>query len=428
MRTIEQIEESGRWVCAKNSEFKPSAVTRWREIGLISPRYYKKIKVVLTRNNGWPQTLRIFFYVREALDRAAKAIPSHSDWMKGYWRGREKVNGALRQKAAAEFLGVTTTTLKRMPGLNTEVHELPGRTAKARHWPIADLRKTNRTRREAQIGKDHLSLEQVHHQTGLSRKILRLSGPREGLGLVAVKILCNVVVHGRNGKKWFVVRPQLAFTKPSVRGYMRDHPNLAGLDAPQAAARLHLNRRTVLSLIKAGFLTATQDRVHHGWRIEEKSVGKFERTLRSVNWDLRKAKEISEEPLPSTMPSAASNSSAAAQLESVLHPSRVYDVTDHVRGLNREDMREVLRQHTGEREPRVPPDECTLTITEAWKFTGVNRGTISKAVDAGHINSNGKKGRERLLNHKSVIEWNDSRDNRPETDASVNRKVQKHVH
>jgi len=67
-----------------------------------------------------------------------------------------------------------------------------------------------------------------------------------------------------------------------------------------------------------------------------------------------------------------------------------------------------------------------LTISEAERISGINRGTISRALDAGSLKGNGKAGRARRINGNDFIRWQLERASNAEpfeTDAAVKRKL-----
>jgi hypothetical protein len=74
-----------------------------------------------------------------------------------------------------------------------------------------------------------------------------------------------------------------------------------------------------------------------------------------------------------------------------------------------------------------PPEPYHLTISEAAAETGIDRGTISRAVSRGDIKSNGKTGRERRMEVNSWHDWLRRKREPQETDANVMQKVQKNV-
>ncbi|HEX3991926.1 MAG TPA: hypothetical protein VHX39_12215 [Acetobacteraceae bacterium] len=55
-----------------------------------------------------------------------------------------------------------------------------------------------------------------------------------------------------------------------------------------------------------------------------------------------------------------------------------------------------------------------LTLVEAEQLSAINRGVISRAVTAGEIASNGKKGRQRRLDAADFVRWQLARARRPE--------------
>jgi hypothetical protein len=69
-----------------------------------------------------------------------------------------------------------------------------------------------------------------------------------------------------------------------------------------------------------------------------------------------------------------------------------------------------------------------LTVTDAAKAAGCNRGEISRAADKGELTSNGKNGRERRIDAVSLAQWQLKRANRPEpveSDESVRKKLER---
>src|SRR5262249_23260647 len=72
-----------------------------------------------------------------------------------------------------------------------------------------------------------------------------------------------------------------------------------------------------------------------------------------------------------------------------------------------------------------------ITLAEAERISGINRGVISRAVDAGVLASNGQKGRgKRKIDAAAFTRWQLQRAQRPErteSTAHVQRLVDKHV-
>jgi hypothetical protein len=77
------------------------------------------------------------------------------------------------------------------------------------------------------------------------------------------------------------------------------------------------------------------------------------------------------------------------------------------------------------------PPRQWLTLAEAERISGINRGVISRAVDAGALASNGQKGRgKRKIDAAAFTRWQLQRAQRPErteSSAHVQRLVDKHV-
>jgi hypothetical protein len=80
--------------------------------------------------------------------------------------------------------------------------------------------------------------------------------------------------------------------------------------------------------------------------------------------------------------------------------------------------------------PEDPPRQW-ITLAEAERISGINRGVISRAVDAGALASNGQKGRgKRKIDAAAFTLWQLQRAQRPErteSTAHVQRLVDKHV-
>jgi hypothetical protein len=80
--------------------------------------------------------------------------------------------------------------------------------------------------------------------------------------------------------------------------------------------------------------------------------------------------------------------------------------------------------------PEHPPRQW-ITLAEAERISGINRGVISRAVDAGALASNGQKGRgKRKIDAGAFTRWQLQRAQRPERTertAHVQRLVDKHV-
>jgi hypothetical protein len=68
-------------------------------------------------------------------------------------------------------------------------------------------------------------------------------------------------------------------------------------------------------------------------------------------------------------------------------------------------------------------DEAWLTVTHAAKVAFASRGTISRAVNAGALRSNGKKGRERRVDSADLTRWILKRSNRTEP-VETNQRVE----
>jgi hypothetical protein len=71
-----------------------------------------------------------------------------------------------------------------------------------------------------------------------------------------------------------------------------------------------------------------------------------------------------------------------------------------------------------------------LTVTQASRLTGCNPGVVSRAVDAGELQGNGKTGRGRRIDAVGLSRWQLARAGKPEPSESteaVEQKVRKHV-
>jgi hypothetical protein len=68
-----------------------------------------------------------------------------------------------------------------------------------------------------------------------------------------------------------------------------------------------------------------------------------------------------------------------------------------------------------------------LTVTEAAKAAGTDRGTISRAVDHEKLKSNGKSDRNRRIDAIDLIRWMLERSKRdvPETEEGVKESMRK---
>jgi hypothetical protein len=66
------------------------------------------------------------------------------------------------------------------------------------------------------------------------------------------------------------------------------------------------------------------------------------------------------------------------------------------------------------REEGEHPHAKWLTVTEAARVSGANRGTISKQATAGKLRSNGMDGPERLIDPIDLARWTLERSQRPE--------------
>ena len=77
------------------------------------------------------------------------------------------------------------------------------------------------------------------------------------------------------------------------------------------------------------------------------------------------------------------------------------------------------------------PPRQWITLAEAERISGINRGVISRAVDAGVLASNGQKGRgKRKIDAAAFTRWQlqrSQRAERSESTAHVQRLVDKHV-
>jgi hypothetical protein len=87
----------------------------------------------------------------------------------------------------------------------------------------------------------------------------------------------------------------------------------------------------------------------------------------------------------------------------------------------------------GDTQPEQPKDygqEGWLTVSEAAKIaSGANTGVITRAVDAGDLRSNGKRGRQRRIDPTDLARWLLARASRTESGESeqqVQRLVDKH--
>jgi hypothetical protein len=70
-----------------------------------------------------------------------------------------------------------------------------------------------------------------------------------------------------------------------------------------------------------------------------------------------------------------------------------------------------------------------FTVTEAAKTAGVNTGVITRAVDAGQLKSNGKRGRGRRIDPADISRWLLARADKPEpaeSDEQAKRLGDKH--
>lgn len=73
-------------------------------------------------------------------------------------------------------------------------------------------------------------------------------------------------------------------------------------------------------------------------------------------------------------------------------------------------------RHRGGESPGGSTDNSSgrwIKVTEAACVAGVEKWTITRAVDAGHLKSNGKSGPERLVCGIDLVRWTAERSNRP---------------
>jgi hypothetical protein len=70
-----------------------------------------------------------------------------------------------------------------------------------------------------------------------------------------------------------------------------------------------------------------------------------------------------------------------------------------------------------------------ITISEAARISGINKGTIGRAADTGELLDNGKKVRERRIDAQAFVQWQLSRTKSEpaESDAQVKQLTEKHV-
>lgn len=75
------------------------------------------------------------------------------------------------------------------------------------------------------------------------------------------------------------------------------------------------------------------------------------------------------------------------------------------------------------------PESEWWTVTAAAKIAGVEKGTISRAVNASKLKSNGKAGRERLIDAADLTRWTHERLSKPASDdlsdAAVRRGLRR---
>jgi hypothetical protein len=72
-----------------------------------------------------------------------------------------------------------------------------------------------------------------------------------------------------------------------------------------------------------------------------------------------------------------------------------------------------------------------ISLAEAERISGINRGVISRAIDAGALESNGCKGRGRKVDAADFSLWQIRRAKGPErkeSDQHVISQIKKHVH
>jgi hypothetical protein len=90
------------------------------------------------------------------------------------------------------------------------------------------------------------------------------------------------------------------------------------------------------------------------------------------------------------------------------------------------DDRPADKSSSPEKEPKK-----WLTIAEAHRISGINRGVISRAVDAGHLKSNGQTGKgKRKIDAADFARWLLERVKKPdpvESDSHVHALVRKHI-
>jgi hypothetical protein len=74
--------------------------------------------------------------------------------------------------------------------------------------------------------------------------------------------------------------------------------------------------------------------------------------------------------------------------------------------------------------------DCGYTVNDAARISGCNSGTISRAVEAGNLKSNGKRGRDRRIDGADLSRWQRDRAKKTkpaESNAAVERLVKKYV-
>jgi len=88
---------------------------------------------------------------------------------------------------------------------------------------------------------------------------------------------------------------------------------------------------------------------------------------------------------------------------------------------NVDDLHEAKRKGHGLQDALSRAVESWLTVTQAAKVAFTSTGTISRAVDAGNLKSNGKHHRERRIDSADLTRWILARSNRTEPVESNDR-------
>lgn len=295
--TVAEIEKSGEWVCTNHSGVDRGTLRQWRSLGQLTEGEDYDRKFVRVPHRYGHQVHRRVFYRRTAIARMAQLEGAETDRWKDTETIEREGKKLLRFLPASRYLKVNESTLRKWTDdgcpylegrcLNVYAEDVAG--VSTRYWYQDELETVKHSRnalpRTAASGETY-SLEQAKRLTGLDIGALRNEKKCQQLGLervvVSVRVVCERTTE-KGKAKWHSITRQIAFTKESVKEFVKNNAVPRNCTtALKAAKTLKVNLETVNSWCNEGILKAKRGTTRDKWLISKRSVRAMKVALRAA--------------------------------------------------------------------------------------------------------------------------------------------------